>query len=593
MVFIINAMAVGQDKNLVKQLSENLIKENLAGAVWAIVDSNGTIQTGAAGFNHVPQKIMMKPTDKVNVGSITKAVISTGILKLSSDGRLLIDEPVNKYLPEVKFQNPWEATNPITIRHLLYNTSGLGDLRFWHIFSTRAQPNTPLSKFYESDNSVLKIYTRPGTVYSYSNMGFTLLGMVIESITHKPYEKYINETILMPIGMKNSTFNFVSQVSKNIDKSLAMGHYDGGSIAPNMPIMVRPAAQFTTTAYDMGLFLRFVMNSGRINDKQWISEKYMLHFGKPLGTNAVKNGLSNGYSCGMYMRDRYGVKGIYGLGSIIGYRAVTYIFPKQNKSFFIAYNMDSEVADYETFNKIMIAYLGINKNENLHKPEAQSSDLKEFEGYYVPVVTKYEPYALSDFMTGFIQIQSQGKQFLLKPFQQSSKKLTQLYSNIFIGEDRTEASHSFYKYENNLYFSDGLKTDKKVNGFQILGAWVSVVLGIIGIIYILISGFYQLIKFKKVFPSLPIFWAFLGVLTLFLPIPFFLTQPFVEIANKSAASILLMLSTIIMPFGVLSSFLVGFKKYTKNKLLTLALLFTLQFILFLGYWGLLPLMLWV
>lgn len=251
-ILSINVKTLAQN-SLEGHINQLLKEEKLAGAVWAIVDNN-EIKTGAAGLNNVPENKKMKPNDKVNVGSITKSVIATGILKLANDGKLSLDQPVDKYLPNVPFANPWAETNPVLIQHLLDNTAGLADLRLWHIFSTKADPNTPLSTFYDSDPTVLKIYTKPGTVFSYSNMGFTLLGMIIEAVTHHRYEEYIDQNILKPIGMLHSTFHYKSQIGKDIDPELAMGHYDGGTIAPNMPIMVRPAAQFTTTAHEMGFF---------------------------------------------------------------------------------------------------------------------------------------------------------------------------------------------------------------------------------------------------------------------------------------------------------------------------------------------------
>ena len=134
-----------------QKISQHLQDQKMAGAVWCTIDSSGNIKTDAAGFNNVPKNLLMKPTDKVMVGSITKSLLSVGILRLATEGKLNLNDPVNKYLPNVTFDNPWEKSQPVTIQHLMDNTSGLGDLRLWHIFNSTAAPDTPLSEFYEKD----------------------------------------------------------------------------------------------------------------------------------------------------------------------------------------------------------------------------------------------------------------------------------------------------------------------------------------------------------------------------------------------------------------------------------------------------------
>ena len=533
----------------------------------------------------------MRPTDRVSVGSITKAVISTGILKLANDGKLSLNDPISKYLPNLKFDNPWEATAPVRVQHLLDNTSGLADLRLWHVFSSRAQPDSPLADFYAPDPTVLKIHAQPGSVFSYSNMGFTLLGMIIESVTHQRYEDFLDREVLEPIGMVNSTFHFVTQAS---DKSLAMGHYDGGGIAPNMAISVRPAAQLITTAYDMGLFLKFVLNDGSVNGKPFINQNLMASYGKPKRTIAAQNGLDNGYSCGMYLRDRHGVKGLYGLGSIIGYRAFCYVFKEDKKAYFMAFNMDSETADYEAFNKLLIGHLGITQKNGIKNAPTPVEDFNKYEGYYVPIINKYHPYELFDFITGFTEVQVQKNDLYLKPFQQVAKKLLYEKANNFRLEDRAETSHAFYESGSNLYFTDGLKSVRKINGWVLFFLWLSFGAGLLALLVIFILGTYRVFKERKAFVGTPIFWVYVGVLSFLLPVPFFLTQPFVEIGNKSIAAFLLMAASVALTFCTVAALIKLVKTVkTEPKTTVLLTISAAQFVVLLAFWGLVPLRIWM
>ena len=85
-------------------------------------------------------------------------------------------------------------------------------------------------------------------------MGYSFLGLIIEKITQEPYENYLDKNLLGPLGMKNSTFQFTTQKGKNIDRHLAMGHFDNGITQENIPMFLRPSGQFSTTAKDMALF---------------------------------------------------------------------------------------------------------------------------------------------------------------------------------------------------------------------------------------------------------------------------------------------------------------------------------------------------
>ena len=597
-IFLNSLLFSAFSQNSLSQKIDYLLKEQkMAGAVWCTIDSTGKINTDAAGFNNIEKNILMKPIDKVLVGSITKSLLSAGILMLATKGKLDVNDPVNKYLPNVKFNNPWEQSQPVTIQHLMDNTSGLGDLRLWHIFNSTATPDTPLSEFYANDPSVLKIYAKPGTMFSYSNMGFTLLGMVIESVTKQRFETYLDENLIKTLGMKNSTFQYRSQSGKYEDKSLAMGHYDVGSIAPNMPLYVRPAAQFMTTANDMGIFLKFLMSDGQINAKSFIDLKYLQSIGNPQSTIALQKGLLNGYSAGMYQRDRHGVQGIYGLGNVIGYKATTYFFPNEKRGFFISFNMDSETADYEVFDSVLIKHLGIKTKPLVTENQPIDIDFpQDIEGYYVPVFTKYEPFDLSDKLTGFIKIDVNQNQVALSPFQKKTAQLFYSGKGKFSLENRTELSHIFYTNGGDTFMTYGIKTFKKYNGLIILMFWASCLLGVFSMLYILFLGVYKIFKYKETIFHNPIIWVFLGVISLLIPIPFFVNQSFVAIGDRNIASIFLMLSTIILPMGTIGSGLHFWKhgaKTTYQKLDLITLICVFQFLYLLFYWRIIPFRIWV
>jgi len=342
--------------DLRNEIKKELRNQDLTGAVWSLV-KDGDIYTDSWGIKNTDEQSELTSDNLVHVGSVTKSVLALGILRLATEGKLNIDDNVQKYIPELAFNNPWQKSNPITIRHLLDHTAGISDLALWQFLSTSSKPNTPLIKAFQKNKNLLDVHTKPGTLFSYSNMGFTILGMVIESATSQKYEVYLDENLLIPLGMENSSFQFISQIGKDANENLAMGHFENGSTVASAPIYLRPAGQFTTTANDMGLFLKFMMSDGTINNVPFVSPFYLEKLGTPKTTIAVENGLDNGYSFGVQKKDSHGRISLSHSGNIIGYKAYYYIFPTEKKAFFISYNMDHESADYNKINKIIIDYL--------------------------------------------------------------------------------------------------------------------------------------------------------------------------------------------------------------------------------------------
>lgn len=583
------------DTGLQRKFGQTLKEENVTGAVWAIVDSDGAISTGAAGLKNAATAEILSPQHRVHVGSVTKTLLAVGVLRLVTENRLSLDAPVEEILGGIRFENKWPS-HPVRIRHLLDHTSGLENLRVWQMFSEKADPATPLDFAFKGDPSVLRLRTTPGSRFSYSNMGYALLGMVIEAVTKEPYETYLDENLLRPLGMNNSTFSFVTQVGENADPNLAMGHLDDGSPQEAIPIYLRPAGQFTTTAHDMGLFLRFLMSDGTLNGQAFISQSLLSAMFEPDGTEAVKAGLDVGYSLGLMKRDRHNVVGYAHSGNIIGYRAMIYIFPRQQKAFFISNNMDSETAQYERFNKVLIEALGINKTE----PAAggpMPADVADWDGFYVRTASQIELSSYFDVLTTFVRVARKEDQLIFTPFQKAEVTLTPAGGHSFRAGDRVAASHVLYRgQQNRPLITDGFVTYEKSNVFYLLFLWISLIVGCLGLVFILIAGIIGSIRKRKAFIKEPLLAPFLSVCSLLIPVPFFLNQSFVALGDLTAASLLAAIVTGLLP----PAMLFGCWRFIKNglsgrmkKIELMAVISVLQWVTVLGFWGMIPLRLWV
>ena len=204
-------------------IAAELQRQGLQGAVWSTVLANGKVKLGAAGIKDSRGGQPIGVDDRVQVGSVAKTLVATGILRLVTEGRLTLDAPVAGLVSGVAFDNPWAASDPIRVRHLLDQTAGLDDARIAHVFSVTADADMPLAEAVAAGQPLLRVRSRPGTRHSYSNIGYTLAGMVIEAVTGTRYEHYLATHLLQPLGMHDSTFAFTTQTGA----SRRFPHRDG------------------------------------------------------------------------------------------------------------------------------------------------------------------------------------------------------------------------------------------------------------------------------------------------------------------------------------------------------------------------------
>ncbi|WP_119718051.1 serine hydrolase domain-containing protein [Cognatilysobacter tabacisoli] len=177
------------------RIAQALAAEGITGAVWGLDDGSSTT-FGAAGLAAAGRP--MTPDARVHVGSIAKAVLATGVLRLATEGRLDLDARVDAVVPGVAFDNPWHATHPVRVRHLLDHTAGLDDMRLSQLFSLQARADLPLAEALAVGRP-LRVRSRPGSRFSYSNTGYALLGQLIEVVTGQRYERYLEHALLAPL----------------------------------------------------------------------------------------------------------------------------------------------------------------------------------------------------------------------------------------------------------------------------------------------------------------------------------------------------------------------------------------------------------
>jgi len=592
--FSLNIAYAKSDNSAETEIKNTIENEGIVGLSWSTV-SKGHVEVGSAGYANISKLEQMKPAQKMHVGSVTKSVLAMGVLHLIFEGRLSLDSNIEVIVPELNFDNAWSHRSPIRVKNLLDHTAGLDNIRMWQLLSSKPLPNTPLAEAFESSRqNLLKIRTEPGTQYSYSNMGYTLLAMVIEAVTNQRYERFLDDSLLDSLEMYDSSFEFISQQGQFADPLLAMGYHENNVTQLAVPSYLRPAGQFTTTAPDMAKFMIFLLNEGKVNGQSFVKPEHMRMLTNPFNTKAHIAGLNIGHGLAFANRDRHNVLGMCHPGTTFGFRAYICLFPDEKKGFFYAANTDNETADYEKFNELFINKLSV-ASASIAESTGKKIRLSKLEGIYLPSPNNMAEFEFIDMLFNFIWLEQSNEHLLMKSLQNSDRRLIQVGDHLFRDINRTQASHVIYwDNESRLFLSDGLKTFKQVSIITLMLYWVSIIFGLIGLFYIFLVGLIRVIKRDKV-SFVRIKWAFINLLVFSLPIYLYFQQSFLQFGDITAASVSLAFLSGILPLTLLFSLWVSLRGNLQSNLTKLdiaAIMISIQFVLVLATWRQFPFIFW-
>jgi len=255
-------------------ITNELIKKTKVPSVAvALVDDQEVIWQDAFGFANLEEQIPATVNTVYKMGSVSKPFTGLAIMKLYEDGIIDIDAPITNYLPDFSMQSRFPDSDPITIRSIMSHRAG---------YPRRSAQAGAEGLYGSSERISLKeivdqlkdeyIALPVGYRFKYSNLGITILGRIIEAVTGTEFTEYMQETILNPLGMNNSSY----LSSPELEENLAMGYenYDNKTEPqPPFDFSDLPAANLYSTLGDMTKFLQFVFKSGTVDDNQLIEKE--------------------------------------------------------------------------------------------------------------------------------------------------------------------------------------------------------------------------------------------------------------------------------------------------------------------------------
>lgn len=273
------------------KLQEFVDKNVVAGVVVAVGTHRGLEMVEVAGYQNLSQKLPMRPDAMFRIASMTKPVTALAIMILVDEGKVSLDDPVEKHLPEFKGQMILTAADketgvitlkkpsrPITIRDLLTHTSGLPGGFPDGIADLYFKRQLTLGEAV-AISSQRPLDFEPGTKWSYCNAGIDTLGRIVEVVSKSSYEDFLQNRIFEPLGMWDTTFyptdNQLTRLAGLYDIKEGKLHDVGFQLLgptknAKHPI---PAGGLYSTVEDLGRLYQVMLLRGAIGELRIVSEK--------------------------------------------------------------------------------------------------------------------------------------------------------------------------------------------------------------------------------------------------------------------------------------------------------------------------------
>jgi CubicO group peptidase (beta-lactamase class C family) len=385
-------------EELRKAVQQVLTKSSVPGAGIALVAKDEIIWAGGAGKADVMDKKDVTADTLFRVGSISKSFVALALLKLQEQGKIDLNAKLREVAPEIHVSNRWEKTHPVRIVNLLEHTAGFDSMHANEYYNTTDPPDIPLREVFAKFPKPQEVRWPPGTCPAYSNAGYAVAGYVIEKVTGRPFEDYIQDAILTPLGMTTSSFR-LTEASRT---RLAQG-YEG---APPRPVPVRnmylrPAGSLVSSPVEMARFLQIMLNRGRLGDFRLVSPQSIGRMEIPETTLASRVGLKNGYGLGIEADLEHAIKCYTHNGGFAGYVGRYCYIPEQDLGFAILLNKHMAWNVMEDAAKLVVGYLiadvSAPKQPSVHLSEAQ---LQPLSGYYEPTNPEFQSFAFLGLLLG-------------------------------------------------------------------------------------------------------------------------------------------------------------------------------------------------
>jgi CubicO group peptidase (beta-lactamase class C family) len=474
-------------------INKILTNEHQSSIMLAVVTKDTVLFSNGFGIANIDTKQKATSQTLFPMASITKTFTALAIMKLVNQGKLSLYDDLLKIAPEIIFFNKWEKTNPVKIIHLLEHTSGFDDLRF-NTFWNNDLNITELQAIEKCKNSMHCRWI-PGEREAYSNIGYNILGYLIEKLSGLKYGDFLKKEIFLPIGMTNS--NFIIPAKSNAVYATPY-EWNGNNYKqlPFLQMVGKGSGALYSCADDMAMFVKFMLNNGNNEIEQMEI---------PESTPAARLGLKTGYAKGItvdFLNYKYPFYGHDGAG--LGFNS-RYAYNRDLKVGFVICSSNPGL-----FSDLLINYL----TDSLQSPKpiptirVSIETLKSYEGYYqlksprFEILNKY----LEELFHGY-HIELKGDSLHSYGFKRPDQVILPITSIIFRKPSENLPSFLFTTNKENIkvlyewgaYYEKTSYTKILITRILVLGSLVCGILLLFSSIFWLFKAIFKRLTWKEYF----------------------------------------------------------------------------------------------
>src|SRR5664279_1614275 len=247
-------------------------KHGVTGLSIALVDDQQVVWAAGFGFADKRVNVPARAETIYRAGSISKLFTATAVMQLTEQGLLDIDKPLQSYLHEFSIKSRFPEAGPITPRNIMTHHSGIPSDHLQGAWTKNPEPFANITKLLQEDY----VAYPPNFVYSYSDLGVTVLGHALEKVVGRDYVSHMKVSLLKPLGMTSSSFSNSPDSSHSASKA-----YRNGEEVEETSLRDIPAGGLNSTVLDLSHFTKMILAGGRTAEQQIIKPETLTEMLRP------------------------------------------------------------------------------------------------------------------------------------------------------------------------------------------------------------------------------------------------------------------------------------------------------------------------
>lgn len=368
-----------------KRIAEAIDGSDVTGLGVVLVSTDDILWSAEFGTADRAAQRPVASDTLFRAGSISKSFVALAALKLQEEGKLRLSDPVRELVGDAEFANPWEATDPVRLEHLLEHTAGFDDISLREFGAN--VPGISLRDGLAFHPASRTSRWPPGRFFSYSNAGPPLAAFAVELASGQMFEDFVREKFFEPLDMPTASFVLTDVVEERLAKCY---EDDGVTEIPYHHIMGRPSGSLNVTPRELAHLVQMLLNRGAYGGVQLLAANSIDRMETAATNIAAASGLKVGYGLANFVKIYEGFP-IHGHeGAITRYLAAYGYSPDLGVGY-VCMMTSNEFESLVRVEKLIWSYLTRNEVKLASPPAALTkAGLQEFAGYYEPYTPRFE-----------------------------------------------------------------------------------------------------------------------------------------------------------------------------------------------------------